>query len=93
MLIQYKIRKAIFIVKYFTINTPHNQVCVAKPAILTETRYTRSIYCDFPAYAVAPYLRTPEENPLEPVLIYPQYSPMNEKLGGGCQRAPTDAEL
>ena len=25
--------------------------------------------------------------------IYPQYSPMNEKLGGGCQRAPTDAAL
>ena len=22
-----------------------------------------------------------------------QYSPMNEKLVGGCQRAPTDAEL
>ena len=38
-------------------------------------------------------LRTPEENPLEPVLIYPQYSSMNEKLGGGCQRAPTDAAL
>jgi hypothetical protein len=25
--------------------------------------------------------------------IYLQYSPMNERVGGGYQRAPTDAEL
>ena len=26
-------------------------------------------------------------------LIYPQYSPMNERVGGGFQRVPTDTEL
>ncbi|MBO5731491.1 MAG: hypothetical protein J6R67_09855 [Treponema sp.] len=43
--------------------------------------------------AVAPYPRTLEENACVPAPSTQQYSPMNEKLGGGCQRVPTDAEL
>ena len=43
--------------------------------------------------AVAPYLRTPEEDVFVAGPIYLQYSPMNVKLGGGCQRVPTNAAL
>ena len=47
----------------------------------------------FQLAAVAPYLRTPEEDVFVAGPIYQEYSPMNESVGGGCQRAPTDAEL